>query len=529
MKTAAVFSIMFLVSMLLPMVAPEDDSTSEQDVYIVYTGGANPANLAVKESLINRVLVRKNLFDMVTTYQHGLAGFAARMSSSEAMFISQQPGVLSVFKDSYLKPLTTRSWDFLGEPAPPFAGFEDIVPASSEVVIGFIDTGIWPESPSFLVGNGSRAPPADWKGICETAKDFNSSACNGKIVGARSYVHGSSARDIDGHGSHVASTAAGMAVKASYHGFAAGTARGGSESSRIAVYKACCCGCKSSAILKAFDDAISDGVRVISASIGSDETDDPIDPLDYLLKDPVMLGAFHAVERGITVVCAAGNRGPLPGTVLNDEPWTITVAAATIDRDFRANVLLGSGTIIKGEGIVFHRLNGSAIHPLTSGEAAKERKATNHAARDCQTGSLSLSRVEGKVVFCETRDKKTALDLQVYEVMNNGGLGIIIENDFLKRVANYYGGFNFAVTVISTKESLKLKDYLKSTKKPIAKILATVQIGNYKPAPEVAFFSSAGPSASSVNIVKPDITAPGDGGGHSRRVVERRKFHRGQR
>lgn len=147
-----------------------------------------------------------------------------------------------------------------------------------------------------------------------------------------------------GHGTHVASTAGGSTVAtASYYGLATGTAKGGSPGSRIAIYKVCSTnGCRGSAILAAFEDAITDGVDVLSLSLGSPSILRP-----NLMSDPIAIGAFHAVESGITVVCSAGNDGPSSTTVVNTAPWILTVAASTIDRDFQSNVVLGGNKVIK--------------------------------------------------------------------------------------------------------------------------------------------------------------------------------------
>lgn len=133
----------------------------------------------------------------------------------------------------------------------------------------------------------------------------------------------------------MASIAAGRIISdASYYGLAGGIMRGGSPTSRIAMYRACSLlGCRGSSILAAFDDAIADRVDIISISMGLF--------IDNLLEDPLSIGSFHAVERGITVVCSAGNLGPSGQSVVNAAPWMITVGASTIDRGFESNILLG--------------------------------------------------------------------------------------------------------------------------------------------------------------------------------------------
>ena len=183
--------------------------------------------------------------------------------------------------------------------------------------------------------------PSRWKGKCEVGQGWNSSNCNRKIIGARFYSAGIdegtlkaeylSARDADGHGTHTASTAAGSVVEgASFHGLAAGAARGGAPRARVAVYKSLWQGSggSSATILAAIDDAIHDGVDVLSLSLADPEENS--------------FGALHAVQKGITVVYAAGNDGPSPQTLENTAPWVITVAASKTDRSFPTVITLGN-------------------------------------------------------------------------------------------------------------------------------------------------------------------------------------------
>lgn len=153
-----------------------------------------------------------------------------------------------------------------------------------------------------------------------------------------------SPRDSSGHGTHCASIAGGARVaNASYFGLARGTARGGLPSTRIASYKVCSTeGCSGATILKAIDDAVKDGVDIISISIGMSsllESD--------FLSDPIAIGAFHAEQKGVMVICSAGNDGPDPFTVGNTAPWIFNVAASSIDRDLQSSVLLGNGKTLK--------------------------------------------------------------------------------------------------------------------------------------------------------------------------------------
>ncbi|XP_070030372.1 CO(2)-response secreted protease-like isoform X2 [Nicotiana sylvestris] len=139
-------------------------------------------------------------------------------------------------------------------------------------------------------------------------------------------------------------TAAGSPVAgASYCGLAAGTAKGGSPGSRIAVYRICTpYGCSGSAIMKAFDYALADGVDIINLSIGQ-----PAAAEFEFSRNPIAIGAFHAVEKGILVVTSAGNDGPLRETVVNVVPWIFTVSATTIDRNIETHIPLGRNKLIK--------------------------------------------------------------------------------------------------------------------------------------------------------------------------------------
>jgi subtilisin family serine protease len=164
--------------------------------------------------------------------------------------------------------------------------------------------------------------PSRWKGECQVGVGWDRSNCSRKIIGARFYHAGVaeeelksdylSARDANGHGTHTASTAAGSVVQAAiFHGLAAGTARGGAPRARIAVYKSVWgsgrgAGSGNTAtVLAAIDDAIHDGVDVLSLLLVVEENS---------------FGALHAVQKGITVVYAAGNSGPMPQVVRNTAP-----------------------------------------------------------------------------------------------------------------------------------------------------------------------------------------------------------------
>lgn len=137
--------------------------------------------------------------------------------------------------------------------------------------------------------------------------------------------------DDQGHGTHTSSTAAGSVVRgASLYG--------------IAMYKVCwTIGCSDMDMLAGFDEAIADGVNFISVSIGGPSRD--------FFSDPIAIGAFHAMKRGVLTSCSAGNDGPRPMSVENVAPWIMTVAASTVDRQFTTQVAFGDGKKIRVSSI----------------------------------------------------------------------------------------------------------------------------------------------------------------------------------
>ncbi|KAJ6684716.1 CO(2)-RESPONSE SECRETED PROTEASE [Salix purpurea] len=512
MKSYSISYILFPILLVAFLVESAGAAEGEKDgVYIVYMGAATGSSKNGHAQLLSSVLKRRKNA-LVQSYEHGISGFAARLSAAEAQSIAKKPGVVSVFPDPVYQLHTTRSWDFLKygtDIVIDSRPHSDSNSSSAEYVaiIGILDTGISPESESFS-GKDLGPIPSRWNGTCGDAHDF----CNGKIIGARSYNSpddddeglDNAPRDTIGHGTHVASTAAGtMVTDASYYGLATGNAKGGSPGSRIAMYRVCTrYGCQGSSILAAFSDAIKDGVDILSLSLGS--------PASYMFdykEDPIAIGAFHAVENGITVVCSGGNDGPSEETVTNVAPWILTVAATTIDRKFESNVVLQGKKVVKGEAINFADIGTSPIHPLIYGKSAKKTDATESEARNCNPDSMDGEMIKGKIVLCDNDDNSNTIHDKEDEVRSLGGIGLVLVDDKTSGVASNYN--EFPLTVISSKDAPAILSYLNSTKNPVATILPSTVVSQYKPAPTVAYFSSRGPSSLSRNILKPDIAAPG--------------------
>ena len=194
-----------------------------------------------------------------------VSAFTASLTPVQAVALGHAPGVLSVAKDKrvYVSD-DTNSQHFLklSGSTGVWQSVGGIPKAGRGVVVGVIDSGIWPESKSFggaalgtaeptradpyrpyKVGDSivmNKADGGTFTGVCQTGERWTPDLCNTKLISARFFnktwleltpeaerLDFVSARDADGNGSHTASTAAGNhGVKASIRGASFGDISG---------------------------------------------------------------------------------------------------------------------------------------------------------------------------------------------------------------------------------------------------------------------------------------------------------------
>ncbi|PQM34396.1 subtilisin-like protease SBT4.3 isoform X1 [Prunus yedoensis var. nudiflora] len=299
--------------------------------------------------------------------------------------------------------------------------------------------------------------------------------------------------DSVGHGTHTASIAAGREVAgASVFGLAQGIATGGIPNARIAVYKVCwAMGCGIVDILAAFDDAIADGVDIISASFGMSAA--------YTFTDPVAIGSFHALKKGILTITAAGNYGPLRASISNVSPWLLTVGASTIDRKFVTQLALGNGKTFMGSAINNFYLKGDMFPLIWGGDASNYPvNANSETSKYCNAGDLDSQKIKGKIVLCNYQSNGAG-------ILHTDGVRVIMP---FQSVDDPAFSFRIATTLISPEEIPKVLDYIKTSKNPEATILV-IETWKDLYAPYVPSFSSGGPNLMVPDILKPDLIAPG--------------------
>ncbi|KAL2477772.1 Subtilisin-like protease SBT4.14 [Forsythia ovata] len=431
---------------------------------------------------------------LVHSYTRSFNAFAAKLSEDEARKLSNMDEVLSIFPNRYHKLHTTKSWEFIGLDPSARRNFK----AESNIIVGLLDTGITPQSESFE-DDGLGPPPAKWRGSCGPFANF--SGCNNKLIGARYFKLDKrsdpndilSPIDVDGHGTHTSSTLAGSLVpNANLYGLAKGTARGAVPSARVAMYKVCWAssGCSDMDILAAFDAAISDGVDIISVSIGG--------LTGSYTSDSIAVGAFHAMRKGILTVASAGNEGPNHGTVANHAPWILTVAASGFDRQLRSKVVLGNGQTVSGVGVNTFDPK-QKLYPLASGIDVAKNADSKDASRYCIEDSMDPKKVKGKLVYCKMASWGAD---SVIKGLN--GIGAIIEAEQYLDVAQI---FMAPATMVNSTTGEKINDYIHSTRSASGVIYKSEEVKIS--APFIASFSSRGPNQGSQHILKPDIVAPG--------------------
>jgi len=468
------------------------------------------------------------------SYTFSFNGFAAALTREQADALANAPGVLSVTKDELHFADTSSTPAFLGLDAP--GGLWDQLggtgAAGDGVIIGIIDSGIWPESLSFsdrtgANGNGTKHGKLDyrqipgWHGKCTPGEAFNASMCNEKLIGAQFFNESwggdagidaerpwefNSVRDYNGHGTHTSSTAGGNAgVQPTGAAEVFGAISGMAPHARIAMYKALWSTQDASTangftsdLVAAIDRAVADGVDVINYSISGTLTN---------FRDPVEISFMYAADAGVFVAASAGNSGPTTATVAHPSPWITTVAAGTHNRDGRGSVTLGNGVTYFGASVATPVGPAPLIDSTAAGlpGADPAMVALCYAALDNGgTAVLDPAKVAGKIVVCDRG--VTARVNKSLAVMEAGGVGMILVNT---SESSINADFHFVPTVhLQNTDRAAVKAYAATAGATATINQATIVYD--APAPFTASFSSRGPlQAGGGDLLKPDLIAPG--------------------
>ena len=483
--------------------------------------------------------------DKIYDYRYSFNGFAAVLTEAEAEALRRRGDVLAVWEDELLELHTDNSPDFIGLTGggePWSRGY-----TGEDIIIGIIDTGIWPEHPSVAdvkthkKGNKGPLipygpPPADWHGDefpdnCQFGNaafnpDDAAFTCNNKLLAARHYRAGFavgdicgepgmtdcghteflSARDNDGHGSHTATTAGGNnGVAASIGGEALGEVSGMAPRARLSVYKICWNGsllttvprgCASSDAMAAIDQAVADGVDVLNYSIGGPATTfNGADDIAFLF----------AANAGVHVATSNGNDGPGAQTVGTPSgvPWITAVGAAQDNQVFGLVVevtaplsVAGDKEALEGAGPVTLEDTGPIFSDLVVAEPLDGCAPLDNAA--AVDGNVTLI-IRGVCTFEE----------KYLSAQNAGATAIIVYNDGIApdRIDPIVmGGLTAAVTI----PGVMIGHFDGVDLAGAAGVQVMLDPDNQIPKENtIAGFSSRGPNGGAPDIIKPDVAAPG--------------------
>ncbi len=438
----------------------------------------------------------------VHDFAFALNGYSAILTQEQVDEIRMQKDVVLVLEDQ-MRYVTTDS-------SPTYLGLTDAGGAYAKgytgegVVVGIIDTGIWPEHPSFADDGSFPAPPTgplpcDFGNTAHNPNDAPFT-CNNKLIGAyqmlatyRAVIGAAadefdSARDDSGHGTHTASTAAGNSdVAATLYGMPAGVISGIAPRAHIIAYKGLGnLGGFTSDLAAAIDQAVADGVDVINYSIGGGAGPVSADEIAFLF----------AADAGVFVATSAGNSGPGASTLGDPgtKPWVTTVGASTQSRFLQGTIVLGNGAQYTGASITA----GAGPAPLV--DAASLGNAL------CNPAVAFSSSVAGKIVLCQRGAiARVAKSLAVF---NAGGVGMIMHEN--SDAGNLFSDTHWVPSVhVDQTPGLAIKAYIAANPGTATAQIMAPQLGTWPYAPSMTDFSSRGPNPVAPDIIKPDVTAPG--------------------
>lgn len=491
--------------------------------------------------------------DATYTYQVAFNGFAAELDGAQATKLAGLPGVTAVLPNEVRSLDTVQSPDYLGLSGESgvWTDLGGTDAAGEGVVVGVLDSGVWPENPSFtgdrlrqgrgistdgsgrpagrnpLMGTPFLTPDDDivmlksdgtvFRGECELGDGWDSTnLCNDKLITARYFADSFttsvpeanrsefeylSTRDGDGHGSHTASTAAGNPdVAMAVDGVDLGEGSGIAPGAKLAIYKVCwedndpaTGGCYTADSVKAIEQAVIDGVDVLNYSISGTTT---------TVVDAVELAFYNAANAGVFVAASAGNSGPASSTTAHNSPWVMTVGATTFKRD-EATVVLGDGRRFKGASTSREPFPQTDV-VLASESGLAGADATQVAL--CYPGVLDPAAVTGTVVVCDRgvtdRVSKSAA------VEAAGGVAMILTNT---APSSLDPDFHAVPTVhVDEVAGATIKAYVAGDGVTAGFEPGDTTGGDPTPIPQIAGFSSRGPTlAMGSDMIKPDIAAPG--------------------
>ena len=496
------------------------------------------------------------------SYRYALNGFAARLTPAQAQKLRSRKDVRNVWEDRPKFVETNASASFLGLKDANGGLRNDLGLQGEGIVIGVIDSGIAPGHPSlsdkqeanrprlcksvwgersllglWLCKRYANRPPTlvysplpGWQGACEAGERFSATSCNNKLIGARYYIDGFleqyelddneiiSPRDADGHGTHIASTAAGNSVQATIAGTRVAKISGMAPRARIAVYKACWLepgqvrgSCSTADLARAIEDAVADGVDIINYSVGSNDG----------INDADDLALLAASDAGVLSVAAAGNEGPTPGSINSPAaaPWVLAVGASSRRGDrFPEAIRVNSPVSVKKDYLAIEALYTPRLKnvgPLTQslilvddGTEGSFDDSTGTTIDACET-IVNKARVSGQIALLQQGG--CTFETKIRNAQDAGAKAVVVFSNkgepILMKVTD--GSVRIPALMIGLADGQLLRERLVAQDPVKVTLDKQVFLTVRDQGNQMQGFSARGPSVSAPNVLKPDVTAPG--------------------
>ncbi|NOR40936.1 MAG: S8 family serine peptidase, partial [Gammaproteobacteria bacterium] len=469
----------------------------------------------------------------VHRYRNVLNGFATDLNPSEVKALREMRGVRAVVQDE-LHHIDTDA-------GPAWIGADKIHDGSAGVsatggegtVIGVVDGGInWDhlsfQDPGESGGGYNHVNPYGAQlGLCSDSEVL----CNDKLVGVYDFIvddpdteveeENTKGKDNDGHGSHVASTAAGNPLDITFNGVSARIS-GVAPNANIVTYRVCFIGdpadpdddaCPGSAILAAVEQAVTDAVDVINMSLGG-PADDPWNPGSYTF------ALLNARAAGIFVATSSGNGGPNGGSIGTpaNAPWNAAVGYATHDR-VSASVLenlsggdtaapddLFGASFTDGIGIrkIVHAKDfGNALCGIGESESFTDCGSFSGSSNPFDPGTFS-----GEIVVCDRGDYGRVEKGSNVKLAGAGGY--ILANTAAQGETVVPDSHCLPATHLGVSQGDELRVWLDSGSNHQGSLSGFSFFKIPEAGDTLAFGSSRGPNLPPVeNVMKPDVIAPG--------------------